>query len=178
MTPRPRKANGHTSGYAVAYRRVSTEEQRESGLGLDAQTTAIEQAARRYGLELRDTFTDAGISGALAIERRAGLTAALAALKRGDVLIVAKRDRIARDVMVVAVIEAAAKRKHARIVSAAGEGTDGDSPADALMRMLIDAFSVYERLVIGARTAAALAAKSRRGERVSRHAPYGFRFTS
>ena len=57
-------------------------------------------------------------------------------------------------------------RRKARIVSTAGEGTDNDDPGSVLMRRMIDAFSEYERLVIKARTRAALAAKRRRGERV------------
>src|SRR5207237_10773128 len=63
----------------------------------------------------------------------------------------------------------------ARIVSAAGEGSDGNDPAAVLMRRLIDSFGEYERLIIAARTRAALATKQRRGERISRFAPFGFR---
>ena len=177
MTPRPRKAGGPSSGFAVAYRRVSTDEQKESGLGLDAQAVAIAQAAARLRLTVRDTFTDAGLSGALSIDRRPGLRAALAALQRGDTLLVAKRDRIARDLVTGAAVEGAARRKGARIVSAAGEGTDRDDPDAVLQRMIVDAFGVYERLIIGSRTSAALAAKAARGERYSRHAPLGFAIT-
>src|SRR5687767_9390194 len=142
MTPQPRKRRP-PSGYAIAYRRVSTDEQTESGLGLAAQTTAIKQAAARANLTIRATFTDAGVSGGLPIEKRPELIAALAALRRGDVLLIAKRDRLARDVVNAALIEATTKRKGARIQSAAGEGTDADGPSDQLMRMMIDAFASY-----------------------------------
>jgi DNA invertase Pin-like site-specific DNA recombinase len=91
-------------------------------LGLDAQAASIEHAAQRAGIQLRATFTDAGLSGALPIDKRPALRDAIAALKRGDILLIAKRDRIARDVMTAALIEAAARRKGARILSAAGEG--------------------------------------------------------
>jgi DNA invertase Pin-like site-specific DNA recombinase len=87
-------------------------------------------------------------------------------LKPGDSLLVAKRDRLGRDPIVVAMIESAVVRKGARIVSAAGEGTEGDEPSHVLMRHLIDAFAEYERLIIVARTKAALQAKKARGERV------------
>lgn len=176
MTPRARTLRPVTSGHAVAYRRVSTDEQTRSGLGLDAQMTAIESAADRAGLTIRATFTDAGLSGSLPIDKRPELVAALAILRRGDALIVAKRDRLARDLMHAAAIEATVRRKGARIVSAAGEGTDSDDPSNQLMRMMIDSFAAYERLLIGARTSAALRAKAARGERVSRHAPYGYHF--
>ena len=89
----------------------------------------------------------------------------------------AKRDRIARDLVTGAAVEGAAKRKGARIASAAGEGTDRDDPDAVLQRTMVDAFGVYERLIIGSRTSAALAAKAARGERYSRYAPLGFAIT-
>lgn len=72
-------------------------------------------------------------------------------------------------------VEAAAARVGARIVSAAGEG-EGDNPAAILMRRMVDAFAEYERHMIKARTKAALAVKRSRGERVSGKAPFGYRF--
>ena len=160
---------------ASAYIRCSTERQAESGLGLEAQRASVSACAGRLGLQLR-TFEDAGTSGSLAIEDRPVLLDAVASLKRGDVLIVAKRDRLGRDVIAVAMIERLVVKRGARIVSAAGEGTDSDDPAGVLMRRLIDSFSEYERLIIAARTRSALAAKRRRGERTSRFAPYGYTF--
>jgi DNA invertase Pin-like site-specific DNA recombinase len=120
------------------------------------------------------TFTDGGSSGSLTIEDRPVLLDAVAALKRGDILIVAKRDRIGRDVIAVAMIERLIAKRGARIVSAAGEGTDSDNPSDLLMRRLIDSFAEYERLIIAARTRSALAAKRRKGERISGIIPFGY----
>jgi DNA invertase Pin-like site-specific DNA recombinase len=57
-------------------------------------------------------------------------------------------------------------------VSASGEG-NGDSPADAFMRTVIDGAAQYEHGLIRARTRAALAAKRARGERVG-SVPFGF----
>ncbi len=107
------------------------------------------------------------------MDRRPGLLDALAALGPGDVLLVAKRDRLGRDPIVVAMIEAAVGRQGGRVISAAGEGTDGDDPTSVLMRRIVDAFAEYERLVIKARTRAALGAKRRRGQRVG-SVPLGF----
>lgn len=151
---------------AIGYRRVSTTEQAGSGLGLDAQETAIAATAARLGLSLAETFTDAGLSGGLSLEQRPGLLAALDAIGKRDVLIVAKRDRLGRDVLNVAMFERLAERKGARIVSAAGEGTDTNDPTSRLMRQIVDCFAEYERAIIRARTRAALAVKKARGERV------------
>jgi DNA invertase Pin-like site-specific DNA recombinase len=46
------------------------------------------------------------------------------------------------------------------------------------MRRLIDSFAEYERALIAARTRAALAAKRRKGERVSRILPFGYRLAA
>jgi DNA invertase Pin-like site-specific DNA recombinase len=154
---------------------VSTEQQADSGLGIEAQHACIAAAVKRLGFELGRTFVDAGTSGSLTIEDRPVLLDAVAALRRGDVLLVAKRDRLGRDVIGVAVIERLIAKRGARVVSAAGEGTDSDDPAALLMRRLIDSFAEYERALIAARTRAALAAKRRRGERVSGIIPFGYR---
>ena len=156
---------------SVVYLRVSTDEQAESGLGLDAQLHACKLWADRAGCPIVGPFED-DVTGAAPLDRRAGLLDALAALGRGDVLIVAKRDRLGRDPIVVAMIESAAARKGGRVVSAAGEGTGDDEPGSVLMRRMIDAFAEYERLIIKARTRAALAAKRRRGERTGK-VPFG-----
>ena len=153
-----------------AYLRVSTTSQAESGAGLDAQHDACQRAAGT----LAGVYRDEGVSGSTGLDQRPALLELIAALDKGDILIVAKRDRLGRDPLVVAMIESAVKRKGARIVSAAGEGTDSDSPTDILMRRMVDAFAEYERLIIGARTKAALQAKKARGERTG-SIPYGYR---
>ncbi len=152
----------------IAYLRVSTGEQAESGLGLEAQLDAITKAAGTPAAVYRDE----GYSGSN--PKRPGLLEALEALSKGDTLAVAKRDRLARDTMLSLWIEKEAKRRGARVVSAAGEGTEGDGPAEILLRRMMDAFAEYERLIIGARTAAALQAKRRRGEKTGGDVPFGY----
>ena len=157
----------------LAYLRVSTDQQTDSGAGLEAQYEACRKAAG----ELAGVYRDAGVSGSTGLDKRPALLEAIGVLNPGDVLMVAKRDRLGRDPLVVAMIESAVQRKGARIVSAAGEGTGSDSPSDILMRRIIDAFAEYERLIIGARTKAALRAKKVRGERVG-GIPYGYQLGS
>jgi DNA invertase Pin-like site-specific DNA recombinase len=117
-------------------------------------------------------YKDEGLSGSLSLEKRPGIFNALQALKKGDLLLVAKRDRLGRDPLVIAMIEAAVLRKGAKIISASGEGTDNEDPSSILMRRMIDAFAEYERLIIKARTKVALQAKKSRNERVG-HIPFG-----
>src|SRR3954452_20585040 len=144
--------------------RVSTEDQAASGLGIEAQVHAGRLWADRAGMVVVGPFVD-DVSGESGLEKRPGLLDAVARLEPGDVLLVAKRDRLGRDPLVIAMIEAAVSRAKARIISAAGEGTESDEPSAVLMRRMVDAFAEYERLIIKARTKAALSAKRRRGER-------------
>ena len=166
-TPKP----STDSRKAVAYLRVSTDDQ---ALGPDAQRAALAAWAERNGVEIVATFEDRGISGGAAIDKRPGLLAALDALAEhgAGLFVVAKRDRLARDVMNAAMIERMAERVGARVVSAAGEG-EGDDPASKLMRTMIDAFAEYERALIKARTRAALAVKAARGEKTGGVCTYG-----
>lgn len=164
---------------AIVYRRVSTDDQAESGAGLAAQLDACMAWCARNNFEMSggpdgDGFRDDAVGGATDIDKCPGLVAALAELRKGDVLLVAKRDRLGRDRLKLATLEALVERKKCRVASAAGEGTDGDDASDVLMRQMVDAFSVYERMIIKSRTRAGLAAKKRRGERTGR-VPFGKR---
>lgn len=161
---------------AIGYLRVSTTKQGESGLGLEAQEAKLREYCETNGLELSQVFTDV-LSGGLGMEKRPGLLSAVGALGRGDVFLVAKRDRLGRDPLVVGMVEASVKRRGAVIVSTAGEGTEGNDPSSVLMRRMIDAFAEYERLIIGARTKAAMKAKRDRGEWTGGGVPYGYNLT-
>jgi site-specific DNA recombinase len=159
---------------AVCYLRVSTDDQADGRNGIHAQTDACIAYAARHGAEVVGPFVDLeGVSSVSPLDSREALMEAIAAIGPGDVLVVAKRDRLGRDPIVVAMIEAAVKRTGGRVVSTAGEGTDSDGPTDVLMRRIVDAFAEYERLLIKARTKAALAAKARRGERIGK-VPLGY----
>lgn len=161
-------------GKAVGYIRVSTDEQ---ALGPEAQRAAIERWCAAQEVVLEAVFEDLGVSGAAPLEKRPGLNAALdaLALHGAGVLLVAKRDRLARDVVVGAVVERLVERQGARILAADGTG-NGDGPEHALMRHLILAFASYERALAAARTRAALRVKKARGERVG-SIPIGHRLS-
>ena len=148
---------------AVAYLRVSTDDQH---LGPDAQRAALTAWADRAGVEIVAWYEDRGVSGGASIDRRPGLMAAINGLTEhgAGLLAVAKRDRLARDTMIAAMIERETERAGARIVSADGVG-EGNDPAAELLRGMVDLFAQYERAMIRTRTVAALAQKQARGER-------------
>lgn len=156
---------------AVAYLRCSTSDQH---LSPEAQRATIEAWAAREGVAVVAWHVDTGVSGGSELAERPALVAALAELRacRAGVLVVARRDRLARDVVVAAMIERAADGAGARVVAADGTA-NGTTPADAFMRTVIDGAAAYERALIRERTRAALAAKRARGERIGA-VPYGY----
>lgn len=158
----------------VGYLRVSTDQQVESGLGLEAQRASCIEYAKKFNFEITCFYMDEGISGAASLEKRNGILNAIDVLKKGDVLLVAKRDRLGRDNLVLALIENEVNKKKARIISAAGEGTENDDPSSFLLRGIVDQFSIYERRMISVRTKAALKAKKEKGQRVG-YIPFGYK---
>ena len=156
---------------AIAYLRVSKGDQE---LGVDAQRSAIEKWCSSNGADLVSEFTDQGVSGGAPLHKRLGLLKAIDALTSGAVLVVAKRDRLTRDLVIGAMIENLVQRKRAAVRSADGVG-NGDTPEAGMMRGIVDLFAQYERAVIGSRTKAALAVKRSRGEKTGGDVPFGYR---
>ena len=78
----------------IGYVRVSTDEQGQSGAGLEVQRQAIVAECTRRGWELLEVIEDAGFSAKDL--RRPGIKTALEVLKEGDAkaLVAAKLDRL------------------------------------------------------------------------------------
>jgi DNA invertase Pin-like site-specific DNA recombinase len=148
---------------AVAYVRMSTDRQ---DLSPAAQRAAIERWASTQGVTVVAWHEDLGVSGGTPLEERPGLLAAIDAVDAhlAGILVVAKRDRLARDVLTAALVERLCERKGARIQSADGTG-NGDGPEAALLRGICDLFAAYERALIRARTKGALAVLKAKGRR-------------
>jgi DNA invertase Pin-like site-specific DNA recombinase len=159
-------------GRAIAYIRVSTEEQH---LGPEAQRGAIERWASTENIEVVDWFIDKGTSGAVAHKNRPVLRAAFIRLVelQAGVFVVSKRDRLARDVIVASSFQRVVEGVGARLLSADGAG-NSSGPEGVLVQGMHDLFAQHERLLIQARTRAALAVKKARGERLG-SIPIGFR---
>ena len=155
----------------VIYSRVSTDEQAESGAGLNAQRDACIAWAAQHGKSVTGHYTDTSISGTTDLEKRSGLLAAIAALAPGDTLLVAKRDRLARDMFVVSQIERLIAKRKAHLYAL--NGAVGETPEAKFLNGILDVSAAYEVALIRARTKAALAAKKARGERMGK-LPFGF----
>lgn len=149
---------------ALAYLRVSTEGQAESGAGLDAQRAAVEAEAARQGWQL-EIVADTGSGANL---NRPALVEALDRLDRGeaDLLLAAKLDRVSRSVKDFAGLLERANRRGWRLVLL--DLGDTSTATGELTANMIASAAQYERRLIGQRTREGLAAKRAAGVRLGR----------
>jgi DNA invertase Pin-like site-specific DNA recombinase len=144
---------------AIAYTRVSTQKQGQSGLGLEAQKAALARFAQAEGFEIAETFTEVESGkGADALDRRPQLAAALKAAKRQKApIIVAKLCRLSRDVHFISGLMV---HKTPFIVAELGPDVD------PFMLHIYAALNEKVRRDIGERTKAALKAAKDRGQKL------------
>ncbi len=156
------------STVAAGYLRVSTADQADSGLGLEAQRAAVERTAAAQGLTIAGWFTDAGVSGTVAPDDRPGMAAALETLADAGagVLIAAKLDRVSRSTVDGLQLAERAQRDGWRMVTADGFDSGDDSPASRLMFSIQASVSQWERDTIAMRTREALAALKAQGKQL------------
>jgi DNA invertase Pin-like site-specific DNA recombinase len=153
-----------TPCHAVGLYRVSTAEQGQSGLGLEAQQASVRAFVARQGWALVAEFSD--VASGKDDRRPDFQTALLRCRQLGAVLVAARLDRITR-------------RAHAlsQLLEKGYSVRAADMPgADDLMMRIYAAMAQKERELIGERTRAALAAAKARG--VSLGGDRGYRPTT
>jgi site-specific DNA recombinase len=162
----------------IGYIRVSSEQQADSGLGLAAQRERIAAYCQAKGWQLGEVYEDAGVSAAKPLSTRPAGSRLLADLKKGKaVIIIAKLDRAFRSVADATNTIAGLDKRGVAIVSLAeGFDTTDSNPFARAMLQMVSIFAELERNLIRQRTKDALSVKRSRGERISRHAPYGWDF--
>ncbi|NRH40645.1 recombinase family protein [Pseudomonas sp. MS15a(2019)] len=137
----------------VAYYRVSTEAQGKSGLGLESQQEYIRIAAEQASWEVIASFED-HLSGTLPPMDREGLRKALELCKtEGATLVVAKLDRLSRDVADIALLMKLVDFKVATMPY-----------ADKFQLHIYAALAEQERDFISTRTKVSLAALQKRAD--------------
>lgn len=138
-------------GRFVAYYRVSTEKQGRSGLGLEAQRRAVEDYLNGGSWKLVADFTE--IESGKRAERPKLAEAVKTAKKHKATLVIAKLDRLSRNVAFVA-----------NLMEAGVDFVAVDMPhANKLTIHILSAVAEHEREMISQRTRAALAAARGRG---------------
>jgi DNA invertase Pin-like site-specific DNA recombinase len=140
----------------VTYIRVSTSQQGRSGLGIEAQRTALVQFAKAESFEIAQEFIEVETGkGSDALDRRPQLKAALAAARKLRChVVVAKLDRLSRDVHFISGLMV-----HKVPFLVAELGPD----VDPFVLHLFAALAEKERALISTRTRQALSAAKARG---------------
>jgi DNA invertase Pin-like site-specific DNA recombinase len=166
----------------VAYLRVSTDRQADDGMGLDVQEAAIRDWARRSKARIAYTVRDQGKSGAADVVDRPGLAEALGHVQggRADAIVVARADRLARDLVLqewlrAEVLRAGAELRSASPVEDLYMRDDPTDPTGNLVRQILGAVSEYERAMVRLRMEAGKAMKRKAGGYAGGAPPYGYR---
>lgn len=157
VSPRGRK--GDKSGAAIA------EDSAES------QGFICSKHCNEREYDIEEVFTDLEKSGD--DENRDGLWAAVRAVKRGYVLVVWKRERLARSIFLDETIGRMITRQGGTIEAV--EGQQEDTSEGEMTRKILAVVAEYEKKAMAARTSAQMRAKQRAGQRMSRadRPPYG-----
>ena len=152
-----KSSNVPSKSHYCSYLRVSTGRQGESGLGMDAQRASVGAYIASIGGDLLQEYVEVE-SGKL--NTRPILREALAHCRRiGAILVIAKLDRLARNVAFVS-----------SLMESKTDFVAVDAPfANRLMIHIMAAFAEHEREQIAARTKAALAAAKARGVQLGAH---------
>lgn len=138
----------------ISYCRVSTQRQGVSGLGLEAQEKTISEYVHREGGEVIAKYIEVESGTRKNVSKRVEIVKALEHCKQtGSILVVAKLDRLARDVQFIA-----------NILNSSAEVVFCDFPhAGRLVILIMSAIAEYESSLISARTRDALAIAKSRG---------------
>lgn len=167
---------------AVAYLRVSTDRQADEGLGLDVQEAACRDWARRNRARIAFVVRDAGVSGAADEVDRPGLAEAMGHVRAGraDCIVVARLDRLARDLVLqewirADLVDAGAELRSASAVEDLHLIGDPDDPTGTLVRQILGAVAQYERAMIRLRMNAGKARKAQAGGYTGGAPRYGYR---
>ena len=156
---------------AIGYIRVSTEQQVDEGVSLEAQKAKIVAWCKANDYDLANVFMDAGISGK-SMDKRTGLADALKAVKKDMVLVVYSLSRLARSTQDTLSIADGINKAGADLVSLT-ERIDTTGAMGKMMFTLMAAFNQLERDVTSERTKAALQHKKAKGEKYST-TPFGY----
>jgi site-specific DNA recombinase len=158
---------------AIGYVRVSTTDQANNGVSLEAQRERIEAWAKANGADLLAVHVDAGLSGRRADNRPALQTALSQACREKAALVVYSLSRLSRSIRDTVTIGERLTKAGATLVSLT-EQIDGTTASGRLMLHLMTVLSQFERELIGERTRTAMAHLRGQNRRISGRVPYGF----
>ena len=161
---------------AVAYCRVSTEEQAERQT-IATQREAIARWAQSAGVTIAQWYQDEGYSGSLDPDQRPGLRALLEDAHKGQfqLLVVYRVDRLARDAAVYFSLERQLRKAGVTVVSVTEGDLADDTAAGHLRRGVLAVFSDFERRLIRERSMAGQRRLVAQGQYMGGPRPFGYK---
>jgi DNA invertase Pin-like site-specific DNA recombinase len=161
-------------GKVSIYVRVSTLQQKEEGISIDAQIERGKQYAQQKNLEIRGVFRDEGKSGGT-IKGRDGLRAAIDSLKPGGFFVTYSLSRLGRSTIDnLNLLKEIQETKKAFFYSITEPMLDSSSNGQ-LMMTIMSAVAQHERGMCSDRTKEAKNYKKNRGEYLGGTIPYGLK---
>lgn len=155
---------------AIGYIRVSTQQQAEEGVSLEAQRTRIEAWCVANDYELTNVYCDSGISGIKS--DRPELLAALEHTTKDTALICYSLSRLTRSTKDMLQLSEELNRKGANLVSLT-EKIDTTTAAGKMLFRMLAVLNEFERDQIAERTKSALSHKKANQEAYN-HTPFGY----
>jgi DNA invertase Pin-like site-specific DNA recombinase len=159
---------------AYGYCRVSTDQQRDSGISIEEQRRKIEARAAEMGWNLAGVFVDAGVSGSIPLGQRPEGARLLEALRPGDIVVAARMDRCFRSAFdALETIKGFKSRKIALWLLDLGD-VSGNGISELIVTVLA-AVAQFERSLISERIVAAKQNQRRAGKHLGGSRPFGYR---
>jgi site-specific DNA recombinase len=156
------------------YRRVSGEEQKKKGYSLPDQRAEAREYCAQENLEVVREFEDAGYSGKFLERPDLDELRDLVAAGGVDVVVVSKRDRLARG-LYAGYLKNEFKRRGVELIAL--DFMTEDTPYGELLENTLDNFSEFERFMIADRMRRGKRSKAKQGKLVaSPQSDYGFRY--
>ncbi|MCA9000544.1 MAG: recombinase family protein [Planctomycetes bacterium] len=174
-----KRTNKAHQNHAVAYLRVSTTEQADEGVSLEAQEAALRAYCTMRGLELVEVITDPGVSAGKPLAAREGGRRVLDLVRTGKAgaVVAYKLDRLFRDCADCLTVTATWDRTNValHLVDLGGQAVDTSTAMGRFFLTVMAGAAELERNVIRERTAMAMSHKRTRREYCGGEAPYGWR---
>lgn len=145
-----------TNTKVIGYIRVSTREQGEQGVSLDAQRAKLISYCELYDLELVSIEVD--VASGKSMNRRPGLKKCLATMESGTVegMVIVKLDRLSRSVRDMCELVQDVFQKQGKLLISVTDQINTSTASGRLVLGILTQLAEWERETIGERTTEAL----------------------
>jgi DNA invertase Pin-like site-specific DNA recombinase len=157
-----------------SYMRLSTNEDKQSN-SFEVQQQAILDKCNELGLSIDYEFKEC-VSGGADLSKRRELVKLIDSIKKDDIIIIHKLDRLSRDVMTLGYIKVSLQNKGASLIICDNVVNESD-PYSELMQTVIGAFASFEKKMIQTRIKNTKQVQKSKSLYLGGAVPYGYNVT-